>query len=505
MDVVLRWVVTAALLAAPAGLTTGGRSPATDAVPAVTQAAAAPGGLRFTTFPIASTPAAPVGTTCPGSDSCWNHAVEPQIRSDATGAFYLASENGLFRGTIAAKSTDGGLHYASLPSPNALSNANDPGFAPAGGDTDVAVAPVANAAGSFNVYVASLSLAEVNVSTSVDGGATWKLNPTAAQLAGDDREWIAADGARKVCISYHDLATFNVDVDCSYDAGATFTQHAVPGAIDAAHAFLLQNNQIGNLVIDPASHTVYQVLAGIAHPGEAACGLDFTCKYHAVWMAVSTDGGRTFTDYAVYVAPSDKVGLNHQFPNVTVDRAGNVYALWSDDRDVSYAVSTDRGKTWSKPVQVNRPPATTAIFPWAVAGEPGKLDVVYYGTSYYDGVVTPDNYPPSAAWYAYFAQNLDALSPHGRFTQVRATPVVHYGAVCESGIGCSGNRDLYDDFGVAASPTTGMASIVYDDDQYSPATAAPGCTEQGSNTPRCVHTAVATQTGGRGIFGGGKR
>jgi hypothetical protein len=218
-------------------------------------------------------------------------------------------------------------------------------------------------------------------------------------------------------------------------------------------------------------------------------------------MAVSTDGGRTFTDYPVYVSPSPQVGLNHQFPNVTVDRAGNVYALWSDDRDVYYAVSTDRGKTWSKPVQVNKPPATTAIFPWAVAGDAGKLDVVYYGTSYYDGVVPPDNYPSSAAWYAYFAQNLDALSPRGRFTQVRATPVVHYGAVCESGIGCSGNRDLYDDFGVAASPLTGMASIAYDDDQYDARTAAPGCTEEWSNTPRCVHTGVATQTGGRGIFG----
>ncbi|HEY3184972.1 MAG TPA: sialidase family protein [Gaiellaceae bacterium] len=497
----LRWLLTAALLTAPVGVAVGeSRTASADAVPLAAGAAAAPGGLRFTSFVIA---AAPAGTVCPGGDACWNRSVEPQIRADAAGAFYLASENGLFRGTIAAKSTDGGLHYTSLPSPNALSGGNEPGFAPAGGDTDVAVAPVANAAGFFNVYVASLSLADVNVSTSTNGGAAWKLNPTAAQVAGDDREWIAADGARKVCISYHDLATFNVDVDCSYDAGTTFLQHARPGAIDAAHAFLLQNNQIGNLAIDPSSHTMYQVIAGIAHAGEAVCGFAFTCRYHAVWMAVSTDGGRTFTDYPVYVAPSDKVGLNHQFPNVTVDRAGNVYALWSDDHDVSYAVSTDRGRTWSKPVQVNKPPVRTAIFPWAVAGDAGKLDVVYYGTSYYDGVVPPDNYPQSAAWYAYFAQNLDALSPRSDFTQVRATPVVHYGAVCESGIGCSGNRDLYDDFGVAASPTTGLASIVYDDDQYDPKTAAPGCTEARSNTPACVHTAVATQTGGRGIFGKG--
>src|SRR5690242_21096017 len=35
----------------------------------------------------------------------------------------------------------------------------------------------------------------------------------------DDREWIAADGASKVCVSYHDAVTFNIDVNCSADAG----------------------------------------------------------------------------------------------------------------------------------------------------------------------------------------------------------------------------------------------------------------------------------------------
>jgi hypothetical protein len=328
---------------------------------------------RFVNLQLPSTPPAPVGVVCPGSAACWNHAVEPQIRADGDGAFYVSTENGLFAGTIAAKSVDGGLHFASLPSPNIGSGGEETGFAPGGGDTDVAIAPVKNAAGFHNVYVASLSLANVDVSTSTDGGASWKLNATAARVAGDDREWIAADGASKVCISYHDMETFNVNVDCSDDAGATFTQHALAGAIDAAHAFLLENNQIGNLVIDPASHVVYQVIAGIADPTEAACGLVFTCKYRAVWMAVSTDGGRTFVDYPVYVGPSQQVGYNHQFPNVAVDRAGNVYVAFSDDRGVFYSYSTDHGRTWSRPVQISRGPAKTAIFPWIVAGDAGRL------------------------------------------------------------------------------------------------------------------------------------
>jgi hypothetical protein len=55
----------------------------------------------------------------------------------------------------------------------------------------------------------------------MDGGQTWALNLTSATIPGDDRDWIAADGASKVCISYHDIATFNIDVDCSFDAGTT--------------------------------------------------------------------------------------------------------------------------------------------------------------------------------------------------------------------------------------------------------------------------------------------
>jgi hypothetical protein len=143
------------------------------------------------------------------------------------------------------------------PVTNAVSVTSATRFAPGGGDTDLALAPVANASGAYNVYVASLSLADVDVSTSSHGGKTWELNPTGATIPGDDREWIAADGPRKVCISYHDVATLNIDVNCSLDAGTTFTQ--LGDAIDPQHAFLINNNAIGNLAIDPANHVIYQL------------------------------------------------------------------------------------------------------------------------------------------------------------------------------------------------------------------------------------------------------
>ncbi len=270
--------------------------------------AAQPGGggsFAFVNFELGAAP----GTVCPGSSGCTNNAAEPMIRADATGTFYVSSELGLSAGTLAWKSTDGGLHYTALTSPNQLSQAAG-GIGPGGGDTDLGTAPEVNASGVHNLYVASLTLANVTVSTSQDGGTTWSRNVTSATIPGDDREWIAADQATKVCISYHDIVTFNIDVNCSFDAGAHFTQ--VGSAIDAAHAFLIDDNEIGNLAIDPQNHFVYQVFSGIANAAEAAVPSSF----HAVWIAVSRDGGQTFTNHAVYVNPNTATSYGHQFVNV---------------------------------------------------------------------------------------------------------------------------------------------------------------------------------------------
>ena len=455
-----------------------------DGVGIVPPAATAGGGagagaFKFVNFELGAVP----GTVCPGPAGCTNGAAEPAIRADAAGTFYVGSELGVGSGTLAWKSTDGGLHYTALTSPNQLSQAAG-GIGPGGGDVDLATAPNANANGIHNLYVASLSLANVTVTTSQDGGATWSKNVTSATIPGDDREWIAADQATKVCVSYHDIVTFNIDVNCSFDAGASFTQFGT--AIDAAHAYLLNDNSTGNLAIDPRNHVIYQVFSGIADAFEAAVPSSF----HAVYIAVSLDGGNTFSDRTVYVNPNTSASYGHQFVNVSVDRAGTVYVVYTDNHNVYYSFSTDNAETFTGPIQVNQAPSSaTAIMPWSVACDPGQLNIVWYGTSFYDGVTVPDNYPASAGWYVFFAQNKNAAAPGSVFTQVAATPIIHFGGVCESGVACSGNRDLYDDFGIAVSPTTGFSSITYSDDQ-------PG------NTGSADHTAIATQTGGGKICSG---
>jgi hypothetical protein len=369
----------------------------------------------------------------------------------------------------------------------------------------MATATALNSSKHYNVYVASLYLANVSVSTSGDQGKTWSLNPAAATIGGaDDREWIAADGASKVCISYHD-GEQNIDVNCSTDAGQTFTQLA--SAIDTNHLYQVGNNEIGNLAIDPKTHDVFQTYSAITNANEVSCAPQAgvsagTCGYHGVYMAVSTDGGQSFTDYPVYVNKKVTADYGHQFVNVSVDKAGNVYSVYTDDHHVYYSYSTTHGKTWHGPYRITTT-SGTQIFPWSTAGAPGKLDVVYYQTPYYSSATTPDGYPNKAKWTVGFAQNLKALKPGSAWSRYTASPVVHLGGVCESGVACTGNRDLYDDFGVAASPTTGRASIVYSDDQWSKTgNTNAACTSKSlNNSSSCDHTAIATQTSGRGIYG----
>src|SRR5258705_11365174 len=68
------------------------------------------GSFAFVNFALGAAP----GTVCPGSSGCTNNAAEPLIRAEATGTFHFSSELGVTSGTLAWKSTDGGLHYTAL-------------------------------------------------------------------------------------------------------------------------------------------------------------------------------------------------------------------------------------------------------------------------------------------------------------------------------------------------------------------------------------------------------
>ena len=462
----------------------------------------------FTDFTVAATPPNPAGTVCPGSALCYNGAAEPAINVTPDGRFYGASENSLGQGTLAWTSADNGLHYASVSSPDDVSVGSDStgeeaGLEPGGGDTDVAVATARNAVGNYNAYVASLTLANIDVSTSTDNGATWTLNPATA-LPIDDRPWIAATGASKVCISYLTapgvlFPQVGLHVQCSADAGATFPQ--VADAYDTSPVGLAASqggSRTGNLVFDPVNPSYMYTVFAYENVED---GPNPNAFLHNVGIAVSSDGGVTWHDYPVRVNPDVTAKYDNQFVNVAVDTGGNVYVAYSDNSSVSYQYSTNHGQSFSAPIKVSQGTGT-AVMPWLAAGDAGKIDLVYYQAVGYSG--NPETAPATVPWQVVMAQSLTATSKHS-LSYITVNPVVHHGGVCEGGALCTGNRDLFDDFGIKASPTTGLASIIYSDDQYqNDANHKPnpntGCTASGSDTSTCDHTNVATQIGGTGIY-----
>jgi hypothetical protein len=463
----------------------------------------------FTDFTVAATPPNPAGTVCPGSALCYNGAAEPAIGVTPTGRFYASSENGLGGGTLAWTSSDNGLHYSSTPSPNDVSTGSDSvgqesGLEPGGGDTDVGIATATNLAGNYNAYVVSLTLANIDVSTSTDNGATWTLNPATA-LPIDDRPWVAATGASKVCISYLTapgilLPQVGLHVQCSSDAGHSFPQ--VANAYDTSAVGLAASqggSRTGNLVFDPSNPSnMYTVFAY----ENIEDGPNPSAFLHNVGIAASSDGGVTWRDYPVQINPDISAKYDNQFVNVAVDKAGVVYVAYSDNHGLFYQYSTNHGQTFSAPFQVSQG-TDTAVMPWLAAGDAGNIDLVYYQATGYSG--NPETAPISVAWKVVMAQGLAATSTKPGFDYTTVNPVVHHGGVCEGGALCTGNRDLYDDFGIEASPTTGLASIVYSDDQYqNDANHKPnpvyGCTSADSDTSTCNHTNVATQTAGNGIY-----
>ena len=101
--------------------------------------------------------------------------------------------------------------------------------------------------GNYNLYVASLNLGSVNVATSPDNGTTFSQTPVHASQPVDDREWIAAFGGSTSLLTFHDIATNDIDVLRSDNAGQTCTQAS---QVIPETDYKAGSNELGNLVID---------------------------------------------------------------------------------------------------------------------------------------------------------------------------------------------------------------------------------------------------------------
>jgi len=307
------------------------------------------------------------------------------------------------------------------------------------------------------VYQSSLTAANVTTAVSFDGGHTFVPTPVSTINPVDDRQWNAAYGANLCYLSYRNGATqpgnFLECVRLDYTgmgAPVIGPTSVVWAGLDPTLA-----RELGNMVTDrrPGANATL-LMSGADGEGNVYHG--WTEEGHRVFVSVSHDFGTTWTHRLVWDGGIGS-SYDHKFTWLAVDGAGNVYNVFSDDRNVYLSSSTDQGVTWSLPIRVNRGDASNiAIYPQIAAGSEGRVVITFYGHS---GTSSQD---PDAEWKVFVSRCQNALAAVPLFEEVQVSDRdFHHGPVCEEGLSCACCRELTECFDIDIDPADGSAALAY--------------------------------------------
>ena len=373
-------------------------------------------------------------------------------------------------------------------------NSLDPlGLGLGGGDVDIAVNFPSS--GVPNLALVSLTLAPgVTATHSTDRGDNFFSPPNvaAALIPGDDRQWIDGLGGQNVYLNYHDVATFNIEVQRSNDGGLTYVDglgEAIdPQTFPAAGGASNTANIAGTIRVDrsscPSRGNLYQVFVAPDNATENT----LSQPPRSAYVGVSTDVKLglpvfTFTDHKIFTGPVN-ASLAQIFPALAVDGFGNLYATWSDNANIYYTFSTDLGTTWAPAAVVNQA-ATLGkanVFPWIDADANGHVGIVWFGAdragnSNDASVMAPCTSGSTtcmstwANWNVYYLESLNGHAAAPTFVQSQISDhVIHRGTVSTGGLGGGANRDLGDYFQIAFDPQHRANVAFSDDHKLSPVT-----------------------------------
>ena len=455
--------------------------------------------------------------------------VEPGDRVDSQGSIYVVSIRGVPGGVDlwrwdqaldgppnSAGSIKGTLPFKyegqpdncgifSFTAGGCANNVGSPenlGLAPGGGDADIAVNSPDPVTSVPNLPLTSLTLAPgVTATHSTNRGDSFSPpNVVATLIPGDDRMWNDAIDPSTVYMSYHDVATFNIEVQRSNDGGVTYLNgagEAIDAAtLPAAGSLVPTNtaNTLGQIRIDhsqcPSRGNLYQIFVAPDSATENNAG----GPQRTVYVGVSTDAKAgllsfTFSDHKVFTNPTGSLGAKNGagniFPALATDDLGYLYAVWSDNSNIWFSSSSNQGAAWTAPVRVNSG-ATVGnanVFPWVAADANGHAVVVWLGdnmpgnsndSSKLEQTCSNGTNSCWAKWSVYAAETVNGHSAAPAFAQYTASDhIIHYGTVSTGGLGGNANRNLADFFQVALDRQH-RANISFADDHVH----SPLCTSQ---------------------------
>ncbi|GEM_PF-1681427 len=415
------------------------------------------------------------------------------------------------------RSEDQGKTFKLVPSNNTTGK---PNACPGGGDTDLGITPAKTLSGYRVNFEDLQGLTNFSAGVSTDGGTTFTCNPVSAEATAVDRQWFGFD---KVPGSTGSAVYLDYDIA---DGGAVFPT-CVTGTNSAGNVFVVQKSTdggltygaftavdcndgiAGNMQVNQKTGHVFAIHTAYTNPTTCTNSTD------AVVVNKSVDGGTTWTKSVVYkpakltATCGNDVTVGQDFAVLAIDDQGGLYAIWSQasvdstgavngPSHIYYSYSGDDGKTWTPEQQVDSGVKTNVdVFPWITAGDPGRIDIVWYGTTQTGKNGPWDPGSQTTDWSPYLTQSLNANGSHASFSTPR--PVAqhpnHNGGICTMGLGCTtgGDRSLADFFQVDHNSSGGAVVIWADTSNNS-----------GSGSNQAALIEEAQQTSGPGLFSGKK-
>jgi hypothetical protein len=368
------------------------------------------------------------------------------------------------------RSQDGGDTFRQLVDKACYQRARPNCATAGGGDTENEVNPVTGTLFFGDQEV----VAQEALATSLDHGDTFPIDHQIAATApatGVDRQWLAPLAPGIFTLQgqqIHAFYTYHVPLIGEYVVAITAGGVPIPQPAPQIPSV----EQSGQVRIDntngPGRGWIYQPYRqGGKYQVATAKASDYASP--AGWQ-VNT------------VAASNPT----IFPWLSLDSHGNAYATWVTGTSVNYSFSNiddaannpslggRPGTKWSAPVALDPPSIGSVVFPEIIAGDPGRIAVLYDGTTTHNG--TPDSAPTTTKWDAYVSVVTNALAQNGQPLTVRTGKVshrpVHIGTICTSGTACTGDRSLLDmiDLGVDAD---GRVGVVFTDNNSTFQTSSP--------------------------------
>jgi len=368
---------------------------------------------------------------------------------------------------------------------------------PRGGDTEAQVDPV-----SGSLFFSDLQgLTNFSNSRSDNKGASLSTSCGSVAGAGVDRQWIALDTnggtmavgtgatAGRSYFDYDNVAqgggSNQLVINQSVD-GVQYGSACPGGSACTGPATPISPNEglPGNLIVDNTGgayrHSVYPPTpTGRRPPSPSASA---AADYCTDPTATAPDANNTLVSThwrEVNVDTPDKGQVDKAFNVVAIDTAGNLYMTWASapidptgtvagqtaPAQVYLSVSTDGGQTWSPRAKVNGPAQQTNIFPWISAGDPGRVDIAWYGSQQITGKAPYDSDSLNTGlWDVYLAQTTNALTGQPSFTQTTVSDHhVKYGNISTGGLGGASDRSLGDYMQVQTG-VNGEVVVSYVDD-----------------------------------------